>query len=230
MKALDVMVTQVVTVTANATVQEVAEILVKHRISAIPVVDDQGKLVGIVSEGDLMRRTEIGTGERRSWWLRLLAREEALAADFVKANARKVKDVMTRDVIVAEPRTPLDEIVALLENNSIKRVPIVSNGQIVGIVSRANLVQAFAALYKELHLETAPNDATIREKLMQRLSKEPWAHTSRLNAIVNDGVVDLYGMVKSEIEKNAVRVAAESTPGVRAVNDNLALRRIEYIG
>ena len=145
MKARDVMVSPVITVKPSSSVKEVAKTFLERRISAAPVVDDQGKLVGIVSEGDLMHRAEAGTERHRSWWLRALTAEETLAAEYVKAHARKVADVMTRDVITATADTPLHEIAALLEKNSIKRVPVVKNGQLVGIVSRANLVQAVAS-------------------------------------------------------------------------------------
>ena len=130
MKARDVMVSPVITVKSSSSVKEVAKIFLERRISAAPVVDDQGKLVGIISEGDLMHRAEAGTERHRSWWLRLLTAEETLAAEYVKAHARKVADVMTRDVITAGPETPLHEIAVLLEKNFIKRVPIVKNSQL----------------------------------------------------------------------------------------------------
>jgi signal-transduction protein with cAMP-binding, CBS, and nucleotidyltransferase domain len=180
-----------------------------------------------VSEGDLMRRSELGTAKSRPWWLRILAGEYALAADFIKANAKKIGDVMTRDVITAPPDAPLNEIARLMERHGIKRVPIVHGKQLVGIVSRANLVQSFASLQKKPHLELSPTDLAIRDRIMTRLESEPWAHTSLLNVLVNDGVVDLWGIVHTAIEKDAVRVAAESTSGVRAVNDNLILRPLE---
>jgi CBS domain-containing protein len=145
MKARDVMVSPVITVKPSSSVKEVAKIFLERRISAAPVVDDQGKLIGIISEGDLMHRAEAGTERHRSWWLRLLTAEETLAAEYVKAHARKVADVMTRDVITTGPETPLHEIAVLLEKNSIKRVPIVQNGQLIGIVSGANLIQAVAS-------------------------------------------------------------------------------------
>jgi len=128
---------------------------------------------------------------------------------------------MTRDVIVATPDTPLRQIAALLEKNGIKRVPIVSNGKLVGIVSRANLVQALASARKEIKAAAATSDRMVREELLSRLRAEPWAKTSRLNVIVHDGTVELWGAVRSPAEKQAVRLATELTPGVRAVNDNL---------
>jgi CBS domain-containing protein len=227
MQARDIMTTQVVSIGANTTIRELSDLLVKRGISAVPVVGPKGELVGIVSEGDLMRRVELGTARSRSWWLRLLAGEYALASDFIKANARKVSDVMVRDVITAEPTASLGEIARLLERHAIKRIPIVHNKQLIGIVSRANLVQALASLEAKPHLELSPTDATIRDRIMRRLESEPWAHTSLLNVLVNDGIVDLWGIVHTAIEKDAVRVTAESTPGVTAVNDNLVLRPID---
>jgi len=151
-----------------------------------------------------------------------LTAEETLAAEYVKAHARKVADVMTRDVITATADTPLHEIAALLEKNSIKRVPIVKNGQLVGIVSRANLIQAVASTRKGLEIPLS--DTTIRDKLLAHLKGQTWAHTLLLNVTVNGGVVDLWGITRSDAERKAIRVAAESTPGVFAVNDNLITR------
>jgi CBS domain-containing protein len=222
MKARDVMSSSVITVQPSTSVKEVAKIFLAQRISAVPVVDDHGKLVGIVSEGDLLHRAEAGTQRHRSWWLLALTNEKALAAEYVKAHARKVSDVMTQEVITATPETDLHEIATLLENHSIKRVPIVKNGQIVGVVSRANLIQAVASDRKPLDMQ--PSDATIRDRLLTHLKAPRWAHTGLLNATVTDGVVDLWGISNSDAERAAIRVAAETVPGVRAVNDHLIRR------
>jgi CBS domain-containing protein len=228
MKAADVMVTKVITVGPDACVQDVAHILLTNRISAVPVVGPEGKLLGIVSEGDLMRRAEAGTGRRRPWWLALLTGREPFAAEYVKEHSRKVTDVMTRSVITAEPDTPLREIANLLEKNAIKRVPIVKDGRVVGIVSRANLLQALASLRKQIEAGATPNDSEIRNDVIARLRVEPWSHPSLINVIVQDGNVELWGIVDSQTEKKAVRVVAEVTPGVRAVNDNLIIRPAEW--
>lgn len=223
MKARDVMVSPVITTKPSASVREVAQILLTHHISAVPVVDDAGKPVGIVSEGDLMRRADLGTERHRSWWLAaLFAEEEALAAEYVKQHSKKVADVMTKRLVTASPDAPLNEIAGLLERHSIKRVPIVANGVIVGIVSRANLIQALAGDRKSLDVPVP--DAALRDKLMAHLKAQPWAHTSLLNVTVNDGIVDIWGITRSEAEKQALRVAAETTPGVRAVNDNVIMQ------
>ena len=145
----DVMVAPVVTVEPSATVQEVAKLLLEKRISAVPVLDDKGKLVGIVSEGDLLHRVEAGTERHRSWWLRALIESQTLAAEYVKSHGHKVSDVMTRDVITASPETPLHEVASLMEKNAVRRLPILENGQLVGIVSRANLLQAVARHHEQ---------------------------------------------------------------------------------
>jgi CBS domain-containing protein len=226
MKARDVMVSPVITVKPYFLVREVAKMLVENRISALPVVDDGGKLVGIVSEGDLMHRSEVGTERNRSWWLRLMVSSSIVAADYVKAYGRKVADVMTQNVLTATPETPLNEIATLLERNSIKRVPIVRDGQLVGIVSRANLVQAIAGAPKGLEIPLS--DSVIRDRLLDHLRAQPWTHTWLLNVTINDGVVNLWGITNSEEEKNAIRVAAETIDGVRAVKNHLVLLRRDY--
>jgi CBS domain-containing protein len=226
MKARDVMVSPVVTVKPYSSVKEVAKILIEKGISAVPVTDDSGKVVGIVSEGDLMHRSEVGTERQRSWWLRVMAGDDMLAADYVKAHGRKIADIMTRNVITATPDMPLDEIAILLEMNSIKRVPIVKDSQLVGIVSRANLVQAVASAPKGLEIPLT--DSAIRDKLLAHLKAQPWADAGLLNVTVSDGAVHLWGITNSETERKAIRVAAETTPGVRTVNDHLILRPRAY--
>jgi CBS-domain-containing membrane protein len=222
MKARDVMVSPVITTTPSASVKEVARILLDNHISAVPVVDKGGRVVGIVSEGDLMRRADLGTERHRAWWLAaLFVDEEALAGEYIKAHSQKVADVMTKRVITADPNSALQEIAALLEKHSIKRVPIVENEALVGIVSRANLIQALAADRKGLDIPVP--DTKLRDKLMSHLKAQPWAHTALLNVTVNDGIVDIWGITRSEAEKKALRVAAESTPGVRAVNNNVIM-------
>lgn len=223
MKASNIMVSDVITVGPDASVMDVAEILLAHRISGVPVVDGEGKVIGIVSEGDLMRRAESGTERQRSWWLEALTGTQTLAADYVKSHARKVRDVMTRDVITASPDMSLSDIATLLETNSIKRVPVVDGGKLVGIISRANLLQALASLRKKIPAAPTADDAAIHDTLLSKLRSEPW-RPSMLTVTVHDGAVDLWGIVDSTAEKNAARVAAELTPGVRSVNDYLVLR------
>ncbi|MDO8534314.1 MAG: CBS domain-containing protein, partial [Xanthobacteraceae bacterium] len=162
MKASDVMVRDVITVRADDTVQDVAKVLLKHRISGAPVVGERGEIIGIVSEGDLMRRAETGTQYRHTWWGKCLIATETLAAEYVKANARKIADVMTTRVIAATPDTQLGDIAVMLEKNRIKRVPIVSGDKLVGIVSRANLLQALVSISSKTEGGRPADDAAIR--------------------------------------------------------------------
>lgn len=220
MKARDVMVSPVITMGENDTVRDVAALLVAKRISAVPIVDTAGKLVGIITEGDLMRRTETGTEHPHSGWLAFFLGDSTVAAEYVKSHATKVKDIMTRDVKTAAPDAPLYEIADLFEENHIKRVPIVSpGGDLVGIVSRANILQAIASARPKL--EIALPDAAIRNRLLDELKRQPWAHPYRMNVTVKDGVVDLWGVVQSDKERQAIAVMAQAIPGVAAINDHL---------
>src|ERR1700756_99228 len=177
MKATDVMVSNVITVDVDASIGEVAATLLNNHISGAPVVGRNGELVGIVSEGDLIRRPEIGTIKRHSWWLELLSNERAVATEYIKSHSRKVADVMTREVITAKPDTPLGDIAAMLERNRIKRVPIIEGGKLVGIVSRANILQALASATKKLTSLASLDDTELRKKVLSRLASEPWRPT-----------------------------------------------------
>jgi len=226
MKAADVMVSTVITVPPEASVQDVANILMTNRISSVPVVTAGGDLVGIISEGDLIRRVETDTDHRRSWWIELLLGRGPLAAEYVKSHSRKVSDLMSRDVITASPDTPLRDVAGLLEKNGIKRVPIIADGKLVGIVSRANLVQALAVQKKPVEAQPPADDLAIREAVMARLDGKLWTKFAPVNVIVRNGIVDIWGIVDSETVRQAVRVAVEETPGVRSINDNLSVQRV----
>jgi CBS domain-containing protein len=226
MKASDVMVTDVITAKVGNSVYDVAELLLTNRISAVPIVDDAGKLLGMVSEGDLLRRGEADTGHERSWWLKLLMGRELLAAEYLKEHSPRVGDVMTREVISAKPDTPVADIATLLECHRIKRVPIVQDGKIVGIVSRANLIQALATFRTKATQPQSIADSDLREKVIIRLKSEPWVQPSLVNVTVSDGIVDLWGIVGSSVQKHALRAAVEIIPGVRAVNDNVLVRPV----
>jgi CBS domain-containing protein len=221
MKAADIMVTDVITLHVDDTVQTAARVLLDHRISGAPVLDAQGRLVGMVSEGDLIRRAEIGTEKRRSWWLELLTGAEEKARDFVRAHAVKVADVMSKDVIAAGEDASLNEIATLLERHGIKRLPIVRDGRPVGIVSRANLLQAFASMTAYEPTGVTTDDQTVRERIIEQIRSLPWGMPWLVTVTVQRGVVELWGPVGSEEQRQALRVAAESTPGVKAVKENL---------
>jgi CBS domain-containing protein len=223
MNASDIMVADVVTVTPDETVRDVANILLTRRISGVPVVDKAGRLVGLVSESDLLRRAEAGTEHQKLSWLRLLLDRESLVATYVKEHARKVADVMTRRVITAAPDTPVAEIAAKLERNRIKRVPIVDNGKVVGIVCRSDVLKLVAGA--EPQSAAVTTDDSLREKILATMNAEGWSSTSQISVFVRDARVELTGFVEYPIEKTALRVLAENTPGVQAVNDHIGLRR-----
>ena len=221
MQAKDVMTTNVVTVQIGTGVPEIARLLLKHRISAVPVVDADQRILGIVSEGDLMRRTETDTEIRHSWWLEAMLSTEDRAREYIKVHGRKAGDVMTRDLVSVTEETPLYEIARLLEKHHVKRVPVTRDGRLIGIVSRANLLHGFAAKEAKTTGPSSSDDQTIRENLLHTLAKEAGLDMALINVIVNDGVVQLWGLVGSGTEKKAAQVSAESTPGVKRVENHL---------
>jgi CBS-domain-containing membrane protein len=225
MKASEVMTTRVITVAPSATVREIAGILLDNRISAVPVVDERGVTVGIVSEGDLLHRVEAGTERHRSWWLNLIADRATVARDFLKSHATRAREIMTRPVVSVAPDTPLGEIAEILEKRRIKRVPVIDEGRLVGIVSRANLLQALAAR-KPVAPAAAPGDAALRERVLGDLRKELADSATHVNVIAVDGTVELWGQVETADEREALRVAAELVPGVRSVVNNVVLNKV----
>jgi CBS-domain-containing membrane protein len=220
MRAMDVMTNEVITVDENASVQSVAKLMAKHGISAVPVVDKDNRVIGIVSEGDLLHRAETGTERRRSWWLDMVTSTDQLAAEYIRSHSGRVRDVMTPGVISVTEQTAIAEIAILLETHRIKRVPVLRDGKLVGIVSRANLVQALAMKINELPSGTEADDRVIRDKLLAELKTEKWAEVSPANVMVKDGVVHLWSSYLSERERHALVLLAQSTPGVRRVEDH----------
>lgn len=221
MVARDVMTTRVVTVKPESSVREVAQLLLEHRISAVPVVDADGRILGIVSEGDLIGRPEIGTPRRRSWWLAWFGGAGEGAAEYVKAHGRHARDVMTRGVVSIAEDTPLGEVAQLLEERQIKRVPVVHDEKLVGIVSRADLLRALASAKDRTRPTGESSDQAIREQLLTVLDRQSWAMLARVNVTVADGIVHLWGLADSEEQRRALLVAAEGIPGVRGVQDHL---------
>ena len=218
MKAMDVMIREVVTVGPDDDVGEAIKLLMAHDISALPVIDDSGTVVGILSEADLMHRPEIGTEKHPSRWLEAIMPASTLAHDFAKAHGRKVSEVMSDTVISAAEETPLGEIAALLEKHRIKRLPVLRDGKLVGIVSRSNLIQALAASHIAVDAD-AESDRAIRLKLLERLAAQAWTDFGSRNVIVRNGVVHLWGLISSDDERKALMALAEETDGVRKVMD-----------
>jgi CBS domain-containing protein len=225
MRAMDVMTTDVITVDPDTTVQALAALLAERGISGAPVVDSSGRLVGIVSEGDLLHRAEIGTARRhrerrRSWWLDHFASD--LAREYIKSHGRTVKDIMTRDVVTVTEDTELGDVAALLEAKRIKRVPVTRDGKVIGIISRANLVRALGATKGASPREDESDDRTIRARLLAELGREEWANVWPEDVIVRDGVVHFWlSSDEPEEKKQALRVAAETIPGVRGVEEHV---------
>ena len=231
MRAADVMTKPVITVDANSTVLALAALLSERGISGVPVVDQANRVIGMVSEGDLIHRQEIGTERRnrsRSWWLQSDADRRAI--DYIKSHSRKVADVMTREVVSVGETTELADVATLLETNGIKRVPVLNDGKLVGIISRANLVRALAATESALlklsqtEEEAIRNrvlDETIRKKLIEELGQMKSVN-HLADVIVKDQSVHLWFSDDQPIEqRRAVHVAAENTAGVRGVEEHI---------
>jgi CBS-domain-containing membrane protein len=217
MNAADVMTTCVISVFADTSVREVARILHGNRISAVPVVDASGHVVGMVSEGDLIRRGRSGADGGGSWWLASFADVQPARPDAGPTPGLAAGDVMTREVHRVREDTPLQEIATLLEHHRIKRVPVEHDGKLVGLVSRANLIHGLAT---SRAAPASPSDAAIRGAILEVLG-QAGVSTHLLNVVVSGGTVYLWGAVESRSENEAVRAAAETTPGVRKVSDHL---------
>jgi CBS domain-containing protein len=218
MRAIDVMVRDVVTVAPDTDVGIAIRLLAEHDVSALPVVDAAGNLVGVLSEADLIHRVEIDTEKHRPWWLEAVTGASTLAEEFAKSHGKRVEEIMTSGVISVSEDTPLSEIAVLSERKRIKRVPVVRDGKLVGVVSRSNLIQALASVVggMDQHDET---DRQIRLDLMSRLQQQSWTDFGSRNVTVSDRVVHLWGLVGSAAERKALLALAEGVPGVARVSD-----------
>lgn len=220
MNAKDIMTRDVVSVGPDASIIEAVRTMLQHKISGLPVIDASGRLHGIITEGDFLRRAETGTERKRPRWLEFLLGPGRLATEYVQTSSRKVSDVMTPDVYTVPEDAPLEQVVHMMERHRIKRVPIVRGEQVVGIVTRANLMRALANLALA-EQPARPDDAAIRERLLAELNKQRWAPVGLIDVVVKDGVVKLSGALTDERERQAVRVAAENIAGVKKVEDHL---------
>jgi CBS domain-containing protein len=222
MKALDVMVRDVVTVKPDDPVADAVRLLADHDVSALPVVDNNENVVGVISEADLLHREEIGTEKHRPWWLEAVTPASTLACEFAKSHGRRVEEVMSTDVVSAAEDTPLGEIATILERHRIKRVPILRSGKLVGIVSRSNLIQAPASSRAPAGGGSGVDaDRKIRSELLDRLGHQDWTDFGQRNVIVNSGIVHLWGLVGSQEEHKALVALAEGVPGVVSVSDEM---------
>jgi CBS domain-containing protein len=219
MKASDVMTRNVLTVGRETSVANAIRVMLDNNISGLPVLDN-GKVIGIVTEGDLLRRSETGTERHRPRWLEILMGPGRMAGEYVRTHGRKVGEIMTTDVISVAGDTPLEEVVGLMERRRIKRVPVIEGDVLIGVVSRLDLLRA---LLRAIEVENSEQrgDDDIREQIMAELAKAAWVPRDGLSISVKDGIVDLNGVILEEKGREALRVVAENVPGVRAVEDHL---------
>jgi CBS domain-containing protein len=222
MQARDVMTKDIVTVSPEATVGEIAALLVTHRIGAVPVVSAEGRLVGIVSQTDLVHRSETGTEKRRKWWLEAFADPDIKAQQYVKSHGHKAEDVMTRHVVSVSESASLAEVADVLDTHSVRQVPVVSEGRLAGMISRADLVRVLAEV--SITAPAArPDNGALQKAIWDAVKAQPWLKTAYVNLAVKDGVVEAWGAVDSEEQRRALKVLIEGVPGVVTVQDQVSL-------
>jgi len=220
MHAADIMTHKLITVTPQTSIKEAVTLLLQHAVSALPVLSSGGELVGIISEGDLLRRTELGTERHLSRWRELLGHQQQQANDYARAHTQRVADAMTLGAIFVAPEVTLSEIVALMEAHHVKRLPVIDKGKLVGIVSRADLLRA---LICELPATCCENvdDENIRRSVHTQLDQQPWTPRACIRVQVHDGMVTLAGTIRHQAERAALRVLVENVAGVKGVIDQL---------
>jgi CBS domain-containing protein len=218
MQVKDVMTRNVISVTANEPIVRAARLMLENRISGLPVLDASGELIGIVTEGDFLRRSELGTQRRRPRWLEFIIGPGRLAQEYVFASGKKVEDIMTPDPVTVTPNESLEDVVELMERRHIKRLPVMKSGQLVGIVSRANLMHALASLARDASAP-AGGDSKIRDNILAAIGNQVWA--PRVNVVVKNGSAELWGIITDERERQGLIVATENVPGVEQVHDHL---------
>jgi len=219
MRAADVMTAPVISVTPDTRTRDAIELMLTHHLSGLPVLDDDGKLVGIVSEGDFVRRSELGTEKHRSRFIAFILGPGRGAHDYTKSHARFIRGVMTEEVIAVTEDATLEEIVSLMEKHSIKRVPVMRGEEVVGMLSRSDLLRALVAASRRR--DEATDDRAIKARILAELAHEEWAPSSCIGVEVKDGIVDITGTIFDARQRLALKVAVENTPGVKAVHDRL---------
>lgn len=220
MKVSDVMTRRVISIRPEATILEAIRLMLQNHVSGLPVIDADGNLVGIVTEGDFLRRTETGTERKRPRWLEFLTSPGKLADEYVHTHGRRIEEVMTPDPVTATEEMPLDEVVRLMEARRIKRLPVVRRGRVIGILSRANLLHALASFGHKMPA-SKKNDVTIRELILGEIDKQSWTSTHLINVLVHNGVVELWGTIFDGKQGDALKVLVENVPGVERVEDHL---------
>jgi CBS domain-containing protein len=222
MKAHEIMTRAVHTAKRDTSIGDIARLMTKERISGVPIVTDDGDVIGIVSETDLMHRAETGTQRRRKWWLAMFLDSDSLARDYVKVHGLEADDVMTRYVISVSEDATLADVADILETNKLKRVPVLSNGKLVGIITRGDLVRALAAA-DTARGAARKDDAALQKALTDSIGAKSWLKPAYITATVNGGVVELWGFIGSEDQRKALHVLVQEVTGVREIRDNLRL-------
>jgi CBS domain-containing protein len=222
MKAHEVMTRDVTTVKDDTTVHDIAALMMEKHISGVPVLGDNGRIVGIVSQSDLLHRAELGTERRHKWWFKVFNDSDAAAREYAKAHGLRARDIMSRYVIVVNDDAELTDVADILERHGIKRVPVVHDGRLIGIISRGDLVRALSQVQIS-RAETKIDNAALHKTLRDRIRSQLWLNDAYINVAVNDGVVELWGLVVSDDQHRALRALVEETDGVRRVDDRLSV-------
>jgi len=220
MKASDIMTLNPVSIRPDSSIMEAIRVMLQRRFSGLPVTNEAGSIVGIVTEGDLLRRAETGTQRKRPRWIEFMIGPGRMASEYAHACGHKVHEVMTTTVQTIPENMPLDQIVKMMEQHRIKRLPVVKGDKLVGIVSRANLLRALASVMRETK-PGSTDDASIRQRLLTELGRQTWAPNALIDIVVRNGVVNLWGTILDERQRQGIRVAAENTLGVKSVEDHL---------
>ncbi|MDQ0393310.1 CBS domain-containing protein [Labrys monachus] len=215
------MTRKVIGISPEATIADAVDLMVRSNVSGLPVVDASGALVGILSEGDLLRRPELGTQKPRAHWLECLFHSGKVAEAYAHTHGRVVEEIMTREPISIGEDMRLEEAVALMEGHGVKRLPVVREGKVVGIISRADFVRALASFVRQSYTDSLVGDRQIKAAIEAELRAEPWAPVGTVTIDVQDGVVELQGIITDETLRNAIRVLAENVEGVKTVHDRM---------
>jgi CBS domain-containing protein len=222
MNARDIMTRDVTTVRPDTSVRDIAAVMVEKHISGVPVLSDDGKVVGIVSQSDLLHRAEIGTERKHKWWFRIFADSSELAREYAKAHGLKARDVMSRYVVSVRDDAELRDVADILDARRIKRVPVIQEGRVVGIITRGDLVRALSHAQISKASKRIDN-AALHKTLHDRIRSQPWVNDGYISVTVNDGVVELWGQVDTTDQRNALRALVEETDGVSRVEDMLSV-------
>ena len=219
MRVSEVMTRRVISVSPETSIRQALELMLKARISGLPVIDDRGTLVGVISEGDFLHRAEIGTERKYSPWYDALFGTGETASAYTRAHGLKVAEVMTNKVITTTGTSPLHKAVELMERHHIKRLPVMRGRKVVGIITRANLMRALASIHRGTP-KTSRNDAVIRNRILSALKKQTWSAEIQVDVLVRNGVVDLWGTADAG-HRNALRALVHSVGNVKRINDHL---------